>query len=61
MTSQERAKELLQKFWGKGITNKKEVAKQAALICCDEIINHVIENRDAVLFYREVAKEIEKL
>ena len=40
MTPKEKAQELVDKYWGKGITNDKEIAKQCALIAVDEIINN---------------------
>jgi hypothetical protein len=54
------AKRLVDKFWGKGITNEKDIAKKCALMCVNELI---IQNGELYLnllgdktnaYYREV-------
>lgn len=64
MTPNEKAEELVDKYWGKGITNNKEIAKQCALIAVDEILDMVkhtpiedIENE----YWQEVKQEITEL
>ena len=58
MTPKEKAKELVNKYWGKGITNDKEIAKQCALIAVKEILsnNTDISKHD---YWIEVRTEIE--
>ena len=77
MTPKEKAQELVNKFWGKGITNNKEIAKDCALIAVDETLNMFIEIHNkfqdvgllkfaveeaaTYKFWQEVKQEIEKL
>ena len=67
MTPKEKAKELVNKYWGKGITNDKEIAKQCALIAVDEILNWHLEflfiSNESVghQYWLDVKQEIEKL
>lgn len=70
LTPQGKAQELVNKYWGKGITNDKEIAKQCALIAVDEIIliltklNPEYEEKTywhPIDYYKQVKTEIEKL
>ena len=79
MDSKQKARELIQRFLYKYIqyantkVNYKELAKESALICVEEIIksyptepakeesNWDISNEEAMMFWQEVKKEIEKL
>jgi hypothetical protein len=61
--TKEKAKELVNKYWGKGITNDKEIAKQCALIAVDEILHYSKAHGfiELTKFHKEVKQEIEKL
>ena len=67
MTPKEKAEELVDKYWLKGITNDREIAKQCALIAVKEvalILNG--HHKDAIIspfieFWKEVKKELEKI
>lgn len=60
MTPKEKAQELVDKMYG--VTDYQ--AKQSALIAVDEILNELIGHdfsRNAIVFWKEVKTEIEKL
>ena len=67
MTPKEKAKELVNKFLLNAMTY--EMAKQCAIICVDEIINHIDKcgysgyeyDLPPEIFWNEVKQEIEKL
>ena len=63
MKPKEKTKELVNKYWGKGITNDKEIAKACAKIAVEEIIK--IEKHHIhdlwVEYWQEVRTEIENL
>ena len=61
MTPKEKAKELVNKYWGKGITNDKEIAKQCALIAVDEIISTTKYGSKGDIYWKEVKQEINNL
>ena len=68
MTAKDKAKELVEKYLKKIIelayaeTKTKELAKQCALICVDEMLKAVITIADRRFdFYTEVKKEIENI
>ena len=69
MTPKEKAEELVDKYWLKGITNDREIAKQCALIAVNEIISiDVLIDEDTWVsktsyleFWKQVKKEIEKI
>lgn len=65
MTPQEKAQELVFKFyphvkWKMGQQDVKERAKECALICCNEILGHMGSDR-GYRFWTEVKLEIETL
>lgn len=67
MTPKEKAERLVDKYWLKGITNDREIAKQCALIAVKEvalILNG--HHKDAIIspfieYWKEVKKELEKI
>ena len=71
LTPQGKAQELVNKYWGKGITNDKEIAKQCALMAirfAEKIMaeygreTHELQNMDRFFHDLEQVKtEIEKL
>ena len=69
MTPKEKATELVYKYWGKGITNDKEIAKQCALIAVQEILSVIdglftepyLDSLDEKEYWQQVRTEIENL
>lgn len=67
MTPKEKAQELVDKYWGKGITNDKEIAKQCALIAVNQLIdehtfkNPIKWNIERINYWKQVKQEIENL
>jgi hypothetical protein len=69
MTPKEKAKELVEKYWGSQIAifelNNKQYAKQCALISVEEVINNIFTGHQATkianVFWKEVKQEIELL
>lgn len=64
MTPKEKAKELVLKYLKIDNNTKKwfnkNIAKQCALICCDEVLGYMGADR-GYSFWTEVKQEIEKL
>jgi hypothetical protein len=58
MTAKEKAAYLVLKYMSKVVS--KNVAKQCALVCCDEVLGHMGADR-GVEFWQEVKQEIELL
>ena len=67
MTAKEKAKELVERYLKKIIelayaeTKSKELAKQCALICVDEILETYIDLDPKLKYLKEVKKEISRL
>ena len=64
MTSQEKAKQLVDKFTLVGLQQRNE-GIQCALICVDEMVELLADdswrNRNELMFYEEVKKQIHAL
>jgi hypothetical protein len=58
MTPKEKAAYLVLKYMSKVVS--KNVAKECALVCCDEVLGHMGADR-GVEFWQEVKKEIEAI
>jgi len=58
MTPKEKAAYLVLKYMSKVVS--KNVAKQCALVCCDEVLGHMGADRGTE-FWQEVKQEIELL
>ncbi len=58
MTPKEKAAYLVLKYMSKVVS--KNVAKECALVCCDEVLGHMGADR-CVEFWQEVKKEIEAI
>ena len=58
MTPKEKAAYLVLKYMSKVVS--KYVAKECALVCCDEVLGHMGADR-GVEFWQEVKKEIEAI
>jgi hypothetical protein len=58
MTSKEKAAYLVLKYMSKVIS--KNIAKQCALVCCDEVLGYMGADRGTE-FWQEVKQEIEAL
>lgn len=64
MTIQEKAEELVDKYWLKEITNDREIAKQCALIAVNEIlntVNNLFNTYSQNDYWLQVKQEIEKI
>ena len=67
MIPEEKAKELVEKFMSfqvhheyDKVGDRKERAKQCALICCKEILNILFQHHE-IDYWKQVKEEIEKL